>query len=365
MGNVSIKDDYREGGRHSFFADLIRSQVDRDDDATDRLRRYQTGAVERREVTVPEGVEFRTNLNSLYTGSGAEFTVPGWLVDKFASASRAGRTLADLVGSMPLPKGVSSIHVPRMTTGFIAGNTIDGQASPSGDLVTTDASSAVATISGQADVSMQLLEQSPSGFDTYAFVDLNRAYNRQLEQQLINGTGTNGQLLGVLNVSGVTSVDGTSGTTIATLWPMLGKAAAGVGNARLLPPEVCLMAPRRWFWVASSVDSSARPVGSPTPFPHTGELGTAGGALPMGAVLGLPVWADGAIPATTSADTVVFCRPSDMFLFESEPFYINATNPLSGALQYRMSLHRHVAFLPHRYPTGTGLVTNLPQPSGF
>lgn len=362
MSNVTIKDDYREGGRHSFFADMVRK--DEDPSALDRLQRHARSQAEKRHAA-PEGVEFRVNPNADFTGEGAEFAPPLWLIDKFASASRAGRTLADLIGSQPLPRGVSSVNVPRMTTAFVEGVSNDLSAQPSGDLVTTAVTSTVQTLSGMADVSMQLLEQSPSGFDTYAYIDLNRAYNRALESQLLTGTGTAGQLLGLLNVTGTTSVSGSSATTIATLWPLLGQAAAGVGNNRLLPPEACLMAPRRWFWVASSIDNSNRPVASPTPFPHVGELGMAGGALPMGAVLGLPVWADGAIPAGSSADTAVFCRPSDMFLFESEPFYITASNPLSGTLQARLSLHRHVAFLPHRYPSGIGLVTALPQPSNF
>jgi hypothetical protein len=85
-------------------------------------------------------------------GSGGEFTVPLWLVDKYATAGRAGRPFGDLLQPMMLPPGVSSIHTPRMTTGTIAGTGPDSAASPSQDVITVDASSTVVTIDGMADI---------------------------------------------------------------------------------------------------------------------------------------------------------------------------------------------------------------------
>jgi hypothetical protein len=126
------------------------------------------------------------------------------------------------------------------------------------------------------------------------------------------------------------------------------------------------MAPRRWFWLASSMDSSNRPIASPgNAGPHTTDLAAQGGALPYGPVLGVPVYADGAITAGTSADPILCLRPSDMFLFEGTPRVLAAANPLAGALQIRLSYHRYVAFVPTRYPAGIGVVTAVPQPTGF
>jgi len=375
MTQIQVREPlvYAEEAPTSFFQDLVRSKTLHDEHATERLERHQKQMIveaprdEKRVEKLADGteVEYRANPNST-AGTGGEFDVPLWLVNKFATAGRAGRPFGDLLQPMVLPAGVQSVHTPRMTTGNIANVQNDGGAVASQDVVTTDASSNVVTIAGEGDVSQQLLDLSPIGIDAAWYLDLTRAYNKTLEFQLLYGTGANGQLLGLSNISSINNVSGSGATTIATLWPLLGQTAAAVGNARLLPPEAWLMAPRRWFWVASSVDSSNRPVASPgNSGPHTTDLAPQGGSVPYGPVIGLPTYLDGAIPAGTNADDIFAVRPSDMFLWESAPRYITAQNPLSGSLQMKLSLHRYVAFIGNRYPNGIAKLSALPQPSNF
>jgi HK97 family phage major capsid protein len=73
------------------------------------------------------------------------------------------------------------------------------------DVVTTSVSATVNTIAGQEDISLQLLEQSPISMDGVLFEDLSRDYDQRLDLQVIGGTGTNGQHLGVLKVVGATT----------------------------------------------------------------------------------------------------------------------------------------------------------------
>ena len=369
---------YGEHSRESFFRDLVLAQLRRDPGATARLERHSRQMVDERAARdrlsssefsrTMQSLEARANPSSIL-GSGGEFDVPLSMLDKFASAGRAGRTLADLVGSTPLPPGISSIHIPRMTTGSQTTIQIDGEAVASQDLVTSDIVSPVVTISGQLDVAQQLYDQAPAGFDTYAFLDLSRAYNRNLEQQMINGSGLSGQMQGVTNVAGASVIDGSTATTFSLMWPLLGRTAAAVGNNRLLPPELFLMAPRRWFWIASSLDTSSRPISTPgNGAPQPSKLTPAGGANPIGPLLGLPGYLDGAlnVPSPyTSPDSMLALRASDMFLFEGPPRLMVAANPLSESLQIRLSLHRYVAFVSARYPTGIAILANLPAPTGF
>ena len=366
---------YAPHSRDSFFRDIVLAQLRRDPDARARLARHgRQMVVERAERArvaatefgaVMQTLEARANPSSVL-GSGGEFDVPLFLVDKFASAARAGRPLADLVGSTPLPPGISSIHIPRMTTGSQTTVQADNTAVAGQDLATVDVVAPVVTIAGQLDVSQQLFDLAPMGFDTYAFTDLLRAYDRNLEAQMLLGSGTAGQMLGVTNVAGINMVNGSTATTLAGLWPLLGQAGAAVGNTRALPAEVWLLAPRRWFWMASSLDSSNRPISTPgNGAPQPTGLDLAGGAAPVGPMLGLPTYLDGALPAGTSPDTAVCLRPSDMFLFEGPPRLIVAANPLSATLQIRLSLHRYVAWVPQRYPAGIGVVTNIPAPSNY
>ncbi len=366
---------YAPNSRDSFFRDIVLSQLRRDPDARARLARHgQQMVVERAERdrlaatefgAIMQQLEARANPSSTL-GSGGEFEVPLFLLDKFATAARAGRPLADLVGSTPLPPGISSIHIPRMTTGSQTTVQLDNAAVAGQDLATVDVVSPVVTVAGQLDVSRQLFDLAPMGFDTYAFTDLLRSYDKNLEAQLLLGTGSAGQVLGALNVPGINVVSGATATTLAALWPLLGQASAAVGNTRALPPEVWLLAPRRWFWIASSLDASNRPISTPgNGAPQPTGLDLAGGAAPVGPMLGLPAYMDGALSAGTAPDTALALRPSDMFLFEGPPRLIVAANPLSASLQIRLSLHRYVAFVSARYPAGIGVVTNIPAPSNF
>jgi HK97 family phage major capsid protein len=369
---------YEPTGPHSFFRDLLASKLRGDTGATERLARHEVEmAVERRAMQARDAAifdqavaevdgEVRTNP-STRSGSGGEFTPPLWMIDRFASASRAGRPLGDLLDPLPLPDGTAQINIPRMSTGSATGVQVDGGAVANQDIVTADSKSQVVTIAGHADVSQQVFDLTPNGFDSVAYIDLNRAYNRSLEAQLLSGTGaTNGQLQGLDNVTGKNDVSGSTGTTLTLLFPLLGQAAAAVGNNRLLPPEVWLMAPRRWFWIASSLDQSNRPISSPgNNAPVVTGLATEGGVRPVGPLISLPVYMDGAIPALTSADTIYAVRPSDMFLFESTPRVLVASNPLAGTLGMRISLHRYVAFISDRYPQGIARVTSVPAPASF
>jgi hypothetical protein len=99
--------------------------------------------------------------------------------------------------------------------------------------------------------------------------------------------------------------------------------------------------------------------------PVTDAPATGDGLKPVAEIDGIPVYLDGAIPAGTSADTPICCRPSDMMLWESTEKFRVMASPLSGTLQIRLSYHRYVAFLPHRYPTGTGFVSSIAVPTAF
>ena len=363
MSEVQVKREpltYREDGAHSFFGDLIESN---------------RGDFEARERITRHAMETRTNPTGT-AGTGGEFDPPGWLIDRWAGPARAGRVLADITPTAPLPAGVSSINVPKLTTGSLTG-VQPGQGTPpvSQDWVSTSNKSNVVTIAGQLDVSIQIAEQTPSnpGFDAVAYTDLVRDYNAQLEQQMINGTGTNGQLLGLSNftVASGHSISGSSVVTtttdgVAVLWPLLGQAFAAVGNDRKLAPEAWLLAPRRWAFIASSLDTSHRPIASPHSEHHLSDSPLGGSAQPVGSLLGVPVYLSGAvIPTAASADTAYAIRPSDTVLFEGAPKLMMVVNSLSGTLQVRFSLRRYVAFVGNRFSGGLAMITGMPQPTNF
>jgi Phage capsid family len=389
--NVSVTKEprtYEQHGPHSFFRDLARYTAERDADAAARLERHQTEAlVDRRAVARLNGeqkakledVEYRTQRADVTLGFGGEFAPPLWMIEKFATAGRAGRVYADVLDQygnvFPLPPGVQSIHAPRISTGSSTGVQADGSAVSETDVATAEVASDVVTIAGQGDVSQQLYDLTPQpGLDFIFLTDLTKAYNKNLETQLLTGTGPTtsntpgAQINGLTNVSGIPSGNKVSGAGLSTIeqqWNALGQVAANVSNQRLLPPEVWLMAGRRYFWIASSVDNQKRPIASPGQGPHMPDYPKAGGATPFGPIIGLLTYLDGAIPAGASADTAYALRPSEMFLWESEPRFIASVNATAGTLQVRLSLHRYAAAMLDRYPSGIGWLSGLAQPTNF
>src|SRR5581483_10166458 len=175
--------------------------------------------------------------------------------------------------------------------------------------------------------------------------DLTEAYDSQLETQLLNGSGAAGQLFGLLNVSGISTVTYTDGTPTATeMFTYLGQAVAAVGKNRKLPPECWLMNTSRLAWLGSSEDSQNRPL----------MIADRDGAGDVD-LLAYPVELTDAMPVTLSGnqDAIIACRPSDSLLFESAPHARVHLDVLSGTLQARIQLHCYVAALMGRYPTGT------------
>jgi HK97 family phage major capsid protein len=350
---------YSPTSEHSFFADLAKASHN-DDVARARLETHQEQRA-RQWKKLPR--ELRTNPNTT-SGLMGEFAPPLWAIDQFATVARAGRVLADLIPNLRLPSGVSSVHVPAITAGGdVAIQPQQGAAVASVDDTTADRSSNVVTIAGETDASIQLFEQTPQppGFDGVVYTDLVRAYNQQLEKQLIAGTGANGQLTGVINVTGRNAdISGSGTTTLTALWPLLGQSLASVGNARLQPAECFLLAPRRWSWISAALDTQNRPFSLPN---HGGPVDTATIA-PAGRLLSKPAYESGGIVAGTTADPIIAIRPSDLLLWESTPRFDVIPNALSGTLQVRLRLRVYVALSVLR-PSAVTVITSLPQPSNY
>lgn len=307
-------------------------------------------------------------------GAGGEFVPPLWLLDRYAEAARAGRPFADAMGSkIPLPAGTDSINIPRITTGSLTGvQTADNAAVTEQDIVTNSVNAPVRTIAGQQDVAMQLLEQSPIGFDEVIFKDLIADHAMQLDAQLINGSGAAGQLLGILNVVGVNAITYTDATpTVPELYPKLGDALNQASNNRKRVPTHFWMHGRRWFWAATQVDSSSRPFFVSLANGPQNAIGVQAGSYneggPVTAVIGVPIWLDLNIPtnlgAGTNEDRVIASKMDDHVLFEGEVRSRVLKEVLSGTLTVRLQVYSYVAGTCGRFPAatsvvaGTGLVT--------
>ncbi|WP_243087261.1 phage major capsid protein [Streptomyces sp. 891-h] len=362
--SVSEGRTYDKGNGRSYLQDLAKLQLNMDADggARERLVRHAQEVASEREYRDLD----RTD------GQGGYFVPPLWLMSQFVELARAGRAYANVVNMQPLPGGTDSINIPKVATGTTAAvQTADNAAVSETDLTDTFINAPVRTIAGQQDVAIQLLDQSPVSFDEVIFRDLVADYATKLDEQVISGSGSAGQVTGVRNTSGIETVTYTSGSpTVAEVYSKIADAVQRVHTLRFMAPTVIVMHPRRWAWFLAASDNSGRPLVVPSagnPQNAVATLGAVGSEQVVGQMHGLPVVTDPSMPtnlgAGTNEDVVHVLRASDVLLYESGIRTRVLPEVGSGTLTVRLQVYGYLAFTAERYPKsvveigGSGLVS--------
>ncbi len=342
----------------SFFADLYAAQCRGDWDASQRLQRNNA----------ERGVQTRALGNTGGVGgSGGELAPPAWLLQDFVALARPGRVTADRVHREDLPAGVSSINIPKASTGTtVAVQSTQNSLLSQSDMATSALSSPITTIAGKQVVSVQLMQQSGVPIDKILLNDLAADYGKQLDTQVLSGAGTGGQFTGILNVPGINQIVYTQATPtvvgVGGYYATVNKAISAISTARFLPPDVIVMHPRRWSWLAASFDGQNRPLVSPSgnAFNQIAEAGTVAAQGPVGQVAGLPVYLDPNLPTNlgvgTNQDPTLIMRSEDLYLWESPIFAEAFDAPYADSLGILLRLHAFSSFQGARYPASIAVV---------
>lgn len=351
------------GDGPTYLNDLFRSQILGDPDASQRLARHG------REV---ESINPNWQQRAMSSGAVAGFVPPAYLSTLFADYARAGRPVANLCTRLPLPPSGMTVNIPRITTGTtVEPQTAENAPIVGSDLDDTTLSVPVVTIAGYVDVSRQALERGEL-VEAMVFADLAAAYNAKLDAQVIDGTGADGQHLGLLRIPGLNDVTYTDATpTVPELWPKIASAVGQVMSARYTGPTAIAMSPTTWAWLLSVVDTAGRPL--------LGSSGNASNAIGLtttpnyelgsvGSIMGVPVVLDGNIAHTgydTTETRIIAADFRDTVLFEDNdgvPAQLRFEQALSNTLTVQLACYGYSAFAAGRQPTaisvisGTGLI---------
>jgi HK97 family phage major capsid protein len=349
----------------SFLRDVADAQLRHDPGALERLQRHQAEA---RDVY---GTEYRDVGTGAYSG----LIVPQYLTDLAAPLRRAGRPTADICNIHPLPPGGMTVNISRITTGASAA----AQATENTGVSETDMDDTllavnVRTIAGMQDVSRQAVERG-TGVDAIVIGDLARAYNTELDRQIINSDGTSGTHLGIRSTPSIVAVAYTDATpTGPELYPKLFDLVQQIQSGTFLGVSHLVMHPRRWWWLASQVGTSfpflqlaGAPQGAAGAVLGTGsyEEGLAGVLSTVGVVV------DGSIPTNlgggTNEDVILGVTSSELHLWEDPraPLLIRAEQALANQLSVRFVLYGYTAFTAGRYPGAHGTIsgTGLAAPT--
>jgi HK97 family phage major capsid protein len=193
-----------------------------------------------------------------------------------------------------------------------------------------------------------------------------------LDAAVINGAGTSGTHLGILNVASINSVTYTDATpTVPELWPKLADMTRQIVSQRFTGPTGICMTPLAWGWILSERDTAGRPL---VDMNGTGNNAAAVGTAPMyegsaGLLFGVPVYLSGGIPSNLGGGTnetrIIAADFRDLVLLEDEnnaPAQLRFDEPLSNSLGVRLLAYGYSAFVGGRQPkaisvvSGTGLI---------
>ena len=350
---------YSERSSNDFLTDALKAQFKTDGEASARIARHQQEmAIEKRAVG---------------TSNFAGLVVPQYLVDLYAPLARAGRPFADAARKHQLPTQGMSVVISKINTGTTtAYQTSQNTAAVSQDIADNTLTVNVNTIAGQQSVSKQALLR---GYNIEGIVlgDLIRDYHTKLDNSLLNGSGSNGQPLGLLNMTTGVLVTYTATTgTVAGLYPKIADAIQQIQSNIYVNPNAVIMHPRRLGFLLAGVDSSNRPLIVPQAYNPMNAMGTGNGTPTYGnsgySILGLPIIVDANIStaqgASTNQDTIFVVDLNEAHLWEeaAAPTYVTFEEP-SGKVAINIVLFGMSAFTAERYPkaiaqiNGTGLAT--------
>ena len=306
---------------------------------------------------------------------------PAYLAELFASYARAGRPTANLCRRLPLPAEGMTVNIPRVTSPSATGiqnpeNTALANADPAATLLTAN----VCTVGGYVILSRQSIERGPLT-EMVVTSDLAADFNSKLDTQVLNGTGSNGQHLGILNVGSINAVTYTAATPVLVgattpMWPKLASAIGQVMSGRFAGPTAMVLSPTTWAWMLAATDPSTnRPIIQPN---QQGGAYNPAGVLDgrptydgvAGYLFNLPVILDGNMPTNLGVGTnetrVLIADFDDLMLFEDpngSPHQLRFEQTPGNTLGVMLIAYGYSALAAGRQPkaisvlAGTGLIT--------
>jgi HK97 family phage major capsid protein len=216
----------------------------------------------------------------------------------------------------------------------------------------------VATIQSQTTVSRPLLDFAPAGggIDRWLASDSGAAYAAELSSQLYSGSGSSGQLTGIINTSNVLTVS--AGGSTAGFWSGLAASQQAIVNNLYLPPNAAFINQADWGWLSATIDLEGRPL----LLPHT----TTSDALvrvPAESIVAefgaMSLIVDPSVPS----GKVIVARTSELALYEGPLNFEVSMEYGAGNFSALITAFRYVAFGVRR-PAGVCVLSFTPTYPG-
>jgi HK97 family phage major capsid protein len=287
----------KQGGQHSFFADMFRAQQGYTDAST-RLSEHHRA------------------LDT--TNEGPGLVPPNWMTEEFQAYAYQGRRLSAAVRQVPLGDDPRPITMPRQSASTAA---VVGAQSAENDAVTsTDAYDTTTTVvtpvpvTGAQIFSRQMLDMATPAIDGLIYGDLLANHSEKVEARVVAACITaagSAVTTYATEAAWTTALDPAEATYIGD---ELIDLLLAVRNARKLPADVLVTAVNRYGSLLKIKDSTGRPVipadsGGPMNVMGTGTVDVDGRVHGVGLIA-----SDG---ITQYAESILALRAADVLNFES------------------------------------------------
>lgn len=299
------------------------------------------------------GGRFVRTYSAGTASEGGYLVAPGYLQSAFADLLAAGRPTADLVGKMALPATGKTFYLPTQTGATAVAVHTENAAVTETTATFGQVQVDACRVAGLATLPNFLVDRSFPGADQVVLSDLAKQYAVKVDDIVLNSSTSNRK--GLLQETGLGAATATGGTaTIAVVWAALLNAVSDVASGVYAYPDAIIMHPRRWAWLAGQVDSSRPVLGAHMPQNAIGSFnginvpGAGQGPVPVGNILGIPVYLDATIPTTngvgTDEDQIIVMKKDEPILMESQPKFAVSVDSKFGTDQLQARVTGDVAF---------------------
>lgn len=224
-----------------------------------------------------------------------------------------------LGGSRALMASGMTVSIPKITTPGTVAETAEGGAPSEQGIVSSYVNATVKKYAGLQRYSVELIERSDPSFFQAMLDNMTRAYNKATDAAVIAEITAGG--------TQATGVAATSAGIISFVSTEVPLAYAATGEL----PTAYIAGTSQWGLLMGAVDSTGRPIynaGSP--------YNSGGNANPQslrGNVLGLDLFVDANMVATTIDESAFIVVPSAIAIYESPVLRLSTNVPTSGEIE--------------------------------
>jgi len=236
-------------------------------------------------------------------------------------------TIDALGGTQPITDTGMTISHPKITTAGTAAIVAEGGATASTQIVSSYVDATVVKIASEQIMSVELLERSGPAFYNAMFNNITKAYARACNAAAIAEI-----------VSGGTQAS-TQAATIAGIQAYIAQAGPAVYSGSKELPEVLIAGVSVWSLLIGSLDTTGRPLFTAlNPYNATGKSSS---RSLRGDVMGLDLWVDAGMVATTIDDCAFIGNASSIAMYESPK--LTLTTNVTGTGEIKTLLYGYFA----------------------